>query len=115
MLKFILLFNAENLTPSELKKMRNKQRKAQKKAALEKQKQKEEQQKKEQQSKKQADGDLDGPKEEELNPDKLARVSGKNKTNRQTTTATTTITTKNRETMQSHCSCNDSQSFQLCD
>ncbi|XP_064608201.1 N-alpha-acetyltransferase 15, NatA auxiliary subunit-like [Liolophura sinensis] len=65
-----------NLTPSELKKMRNKQRKAQKKAEMEREKQKAELEKKEAQSKaKGQDGEMDGPKEEELIPDKLARVS----------------------------------------
>ncbi|XP_071489003.1 N-alpha-acetyltransferase 15, NatA auxiliary subunit-like [Diadema antillarum] len=65
-----------NLTPKELKKLRSKQRRAQKKA---------QQQKQEEETKKAAEGkhgggknkhdpDLDGPKEEELVPDKLARV-----------------------------------------
>ncbi|OWF46600.1 N-alpha-acetyltransferase 15, NatA auxiliary subunit-like [Mizuhopecten yessoensis] len=66
--------DTENLTPSELKKLRNKQRKAAKKAQQAKEKQKAEQDKKEQQSKKQQDGEMDGPKEEELIPDKLART-----------------------------------------
>ncbi|KAJ8298173.1 hypothetical protein KUTeg_024704 [Tegillarca granosa] len=63
----------KNLTPSELKKLRNKQRKAQKKAQQAQEKQKAEQDKKDQQSKKQQDGEMDGPKEEELVPDKLAK------------------------------------------
>ncbi|KAK3576854.1 hypothetical protein CHS0354_012909 [Potamilus streckersoni] len=65
--------DTENLTPRELKKLRSKQRKAQKKAEMEREKQKQEEQKKEHQNKKQ-DADLEGPKEEELVPDKLARV-----------------------------------------
>ncbi|GFO47570.1 N-alpha-acetyltransferase 15, nata auxiliary subunit-like [Plakobranchus ocellatus] len=66
--------NSENLTPSELKKIKRKQRKAQKKAELEREKQKAEQEKRDQNKNKTADGELDGPKEEELIPDKLARV-----------------------------------------
>jgi tetratricopeptide (TPR) repeat protein len=66
--------NSENLSPSELKKMRRKQRKAQKKAELEKEKQKAEQEKRDQNKTKAADSEMDGPKEEELVPDKLARV-----------------------------------------
>ena len=65
---------SENLSPSELKKLRNKQRKAQKKAALEKERQKAEEQKKEQSKSKAQDAELDGPKEEELVPEKLAKV-----------------------------------------
>lgn len=45
-----------------------------KRAQQAQEKQKAEQNKKEQQSKKQQDGEMDGPKEEELIPDKLARV-----------------------------------------
>ena len=67
-------FWTENLTPSELKKIKRKQRKAQKKAELEREKQKAEQEKRDQNKNKAADGELDGPKEEELVPDKLARV-----------------------------------------
>ena len=65
----------ENLSPKELKKIRSKQRRAQKKAQ-----QKEEETKgkvggdKTTQGKNKHDPDLDGPKEEELVPDKLARV-----------------------------------------
>ncbi|XP_005102206.1 N-alpha-acetyltransferase 15, NatA auxiliary subunit [Aplysia californica] len=66
--------NSENLSPSELKKMKRKQRKAQKKAELEKEKQKAEQEKKDQNKNKAQDGEMDGPKEEELIPDKLARI-----------------------------------------
>ena len=66
--------DTENLSPKELKKLRSKQRRAQKKAQQkEEEKQKLEDKK---QSKKQQDAELDGPKEEELVPDKLARVSG---------------------------------------
>ena len=63
-----------NLTPKELKKLRSKQRRAQKKAQQQKE---EEEQKKahEKQGKNKHDPDLDGPKEEELVPEKLARVS----------------------------------------
>lgn len=67
--------NSENLSPSELKKLRNKQRKAAKKAQQAQEKQKAEHDKKEAAVKKQGDGELDGPKEEELLPEKLARVS----------------------------------------
>ncbi|XP_013092787.2 N-alpha-acetyltransferase 15, NatA auxiliary subunit-like [Biomphalaria glabrata] len=66
--------NSENLSPSELKKMKRKQRKAQKKAELEKEKLKAEQEKRDQNKNKAADGEMDGPKEEELVPDKLART-----------------------------------------
>ncbi len=64
--------DAENLSPKELKKLRSKQRRAQKKA----QQKEEEKQKLEDKkmAKKQPDAELDGPKEEELVPDKLARV-----------------------------------------
>ena len=64
----------ENLTPAELKKMKRKQRKAQKKAEMEQQKQKAEMERREQNKNKANDGEMDGPKEEELVPDKLARV-----------------------------------------
>lgn len=65
--------DTENLSPSELKKLRNKQRKAAKKAQQAQEKQKAEHDKKEAAVKKQGDGELDGPKEEELLPEKLAR------------------------------------------
>ena len=61
------------MSPSELRKLKNKQRKAAKRA-LAQEKQKAEQDKKETQGKKAQDGEMDGPKEEELVPDKLARV-----------------------------------------
>ncbi|KAL8581006.1 N-alpha-acetyltransferase 15, NatA auxiliary subunit [Nucella lapillus] len=66
--------DAENLTPAELKKMKRKQRKAQKKAEMEQQKQKAEMERREQNKNKANDGEMDGPKEEELVPDKLART-----------------------------------------
>lgn len=66
--------DTENLTPSELKKMKRKQRKAQKKAEVEQQKQRAELERREQGKTKATDGELDGPKEEELIPDKLART-----------------------------------------
>jgi len=72
----------ENLTPAEQKKLRNKQRKKAKQEATKREKQKqEEQQKLQQQQQQQAgktrsqDTELDGPKEEELVPEKLERVS----------------------------------------
>ena len=66
---------SENLTPAELRKLKNKQRKKAKKEALQKEKAKhDEHSKKEQQKQKTADTDLDGPKEEELLPEKLAKV-----------------------------------------
>lgn len=66
--------DVENLSPAELKKMKRKQRKAQKKAEMEQQKQKAEMEKREQNKNKATDGEMDGPKEEELVPDKLART-----------------------------------------
>lgn len=62
----------ENLTPSELKKLRNKQRKKAKQEEIKKEKMKAEEQKKEALKPKQADAELDGPKEEELVPEKLS-------------------------------------------
>ncbi|KAL4230867.1 N-alpha-acetyltransferase 15 [Mactra antiquata] len=67
------LFDADNLTPSEMKKLKNKQRKQQKKLEKEKEKQKE-LEKKDHTNKKQQDQDQDGPKEEELVPEKLAKA-----------------------------------------
>lgn len=67
------LLDADNLTPSELKKLKNKQRKQQKKLEKQKEQQKEHE-KKEHPGKKQQDQDQDGPKEEELVPEKLAKV-----------------------------------------
>ena len=65
----------ENLPPSELKKLRNKQRKAKKKAELESAQQAQNQIKKEQQQKKHnnQDGDPEAPQLDELIPDKLSR------------------------------------------
>ena len=69
------------MTPSELKKLKNKRRKAQKKLEKEKEKQKLEQEKKEHTGgKKQQEQELDGPKEEDLIPEKLAKVSTNSKT-----------------------------------
>lgn len=70
----VIIVFSDNLTPSELKKLKNKQRKQQKKLEKEKEKQKE-LEKKDHTNKKQQDQDQDGPKEEELVPDKLAKVS----------------------------------------
>jgi len=68
------LNDQENLSPSELKKLKNKARKRAKQEALKKERQRQEEQKKEQQSKtKSTDTEMDGPKEEELVPEKLAR------------------------------------------
>lgn len=65
------------MAPAELKKYRNKQRKARKRAELEKEKQTAAQEKREQhiKSRQQQDGEADGVKEEELVPEKLAKVS----------------------------------------
>lgn len=70
------MFCAANMAPGELKKYRNKQRKAKKRAELEKEKQTAAQEKREQhiKSRQQQDGEADGLKEEELVPDKLAKV-----------------------------------------
>lgn len=65
--------NTENLAPSELKKLRNKQRKARRKAELERQ-EKQEKQEKQQSRKPQGDQEMDAPHQDELVPDKLARV-----------------------------------------
>ncbi len=71
----LIFFSSENLSPSELKKLKRKQRKAEKIAELAREKQRAEMEKRELQTKKTQDGDLDGPKEEELVPDKLAKVT----------------------------------------
>lgn len=67
----------ENLPPSELKKLRNKQRKAKKKAELESAQAAQAQVRKEQHNKSRqqqnADGDPEAPQLDELIPDKLAR------------------------------------------
>ena len=65
---------AENLTPAELRKLKNKQRKKAKKEAQQKEKAKQEEQAKKEPKQKAADAELDGPKEEELLPEKLAKV-----------------------------------------
>lgn len=66
----------ENLAPSELKKLRNKQRKQRRKAELEKQQAAHAQEKREQhnKSRQQADPDLEQPTLDELIPEKLERV-----------------------------------------
>ena len=72
---YVTIFTlTENLSPAELKKLKNKQRKRAKQEAMKKEKQRQEEQQKQTQKPKNQDADLDGPKEEELVPDKLARV-----------------------------------------
>lgn len=71
-----MLVNLENLPPSELKKLRNKQRKAKKKAELENAQAAQAQVKKDQHNKSRQqnqDGDPEAPQLDELIPDKLAR------------------------------------------
>lgn len=67
----------ENLAPSELKKLRNKQRKQRRKAELERQQAAQAQEKREQhnKSRQQTDPDLEQPTLDELIPEKLERVS----------------------------------------
>jgi len=68
--------NPDNLNPSELKKLRNKQRKAQKKAELEKQNLEQVAKKKEMHNKTQKknnEEELDSPAKDDLVPDKLER------------------------------------------
>lgn len=69
----------ENLAPSELKKLRNKQRKQRRKAELERQQAAQAQEKREQhnKSRQQTDPDLEQPTLDELIPEKLERVSTK--------------------------------------
>ncbi|XP_014681955.1 PREDICTED: N-alpha-acetyltransferase 15, NatA auxiliary subunit-like [Priapulus caudatus] len=68
--------SSENLNPSEIKKMRNKMRKEKKKLQQEKERQRAQQERKEQHNKaRQQNDEVEGPKEEELLPDKLARPS----------------------------------------
>lgn len=69
-------FNTENLAPAELKKLRNKQRKARRKAELERQQAAQAQEKREQhnKSRQQGDAEPDAPQQDELVPEKLARV-----------------------------------------
>ena len=68
------MFFLENLSPAELKKLKNKQRRKAKQEAVKKERQRQEEQQKQAQKPKSQDGDLDGPKEEELVPEKLAKV-----------------------------------------
>lgn len=73
----VVLFNfSENLAPSELKKLRNKQRKARKKAEQESAQAAQAQVKRDQHHKLRHWGDVeaDAPQLDELVPDKLARV-----------------------------------------
>ncbi|KAG8309727.1 N-alpha-acetyltransferase 15, NatA auxiliary subunit [Homalodisca vitripennis] len=70
----ILFAVAENLAPSELKKLRNKQRKARRKAELEKAQAVAVAEKREQHKSRQADTETDAPPQDELVPDKLAKV-----------------------------------------
>lgn len=69
-------FNTENLAPGELKKLRNKQRKRLRKAELERQQAAQAQEKREQhnKSRQQGDAEPDAPQQDELVPEKLARV-----------------------------------------
>ena len=69
-----MLCVVENLSESELKKLRNKRRKKAKQEALRLEKQRQEESRREAQKAKNPDAELDGPKEEELVPDKLAKV-----------------------------------------
>lgn len=66
----------ENLAPSELKKLRNKQRKQRRKAELERQQAAQAQEKREQhnKSRQQTDPDLEQPMLDELIPEKLEKV-----------------------------------------
>ncbi|XP_076665580.1 N-alpha-acetyltransferase 15/16 isoform X2 [Andrena cerasifolii] len=68
--------DTENLAPSELKKLRNKQRKQRRKAELERQQAAQAQEKREQhnKSRQQADPDLEQPTLDELIPEKLERM-----------------------------------------
>lgn len=70
------VIDIENLAPSELKKLRNKQRKQRRKAELERQQAAQVQEKREQhnKSRQQADSDLEQPTLDELIPEKLERV-----------------------------------------
>lgn len=70
-----MFFFAENLAPSELKKLRNKQRKARRKAEQESAQAAQAQVKREHHHKsKCGDVEADAPQLDELIPDKLARV-----------------------------------------
>lgn len=74
-MSFVLV--SENLAPSELKKLRNKQRKARRKAEQESAQAREAQVKRDQHHKSRQQGDVeaDAPQLDELIPDKLARVN----------------------------------------
>jgi peptide alpha-N-acetyltransferase len=76
MYKNFFVFTTENLAPAELKKLRNKQRKARRKAELERQQAAQAQEKREQhnKSRQQGDAEPDAPQQDELVPEKLARV-----------------------------------------
>lgn len=73
---YYIYFFSENLAPSELKKLRNKQRKARKKAEQESAQAAQAQVKRDQHHKLRHWGDVeaDAPQLDELVPDKLARV-----------------------------------------
>lgn len=77
LIRFYLYRVTENLAPSELKKLRNKQRKQRRKAELERQQAAQAQEKREQhnKSRQQNDPDLEQPTLDELIPEKLERVS----------------------------------------
>ncbi|XP_046394061.1 N-alpha-acetyltransferase 15, NatA auxiliary subunit [Ischnura elegans] len=68
--------NTENLAPSELKKLRNKQRKAKRKAELERAQAAQAAEKREQhhKSRQQGDAEPDAPPQDELVPEKLAKT-----------------------------------------
>jgi peptide alpha-N-acetyltransferase len=72
----LFLSVTENLAPSEIKKLRNKRRKALRKAELERQQAAQAQEKREQhnKSRQQGDAEPDAPQQDELVPEKLARV-----------------------------------------
>jgi peptide alpha-N-acetyltransferase len=72
----LFVFVTENLAPAELKKLRNKQRKRLRKAELERQQAAQAQEKREQhnKSRQQGDAEPDAPQQDELVPEKLARV-----------------------------------------
>jgi hypothetical protein len=77
LLNFFIFTILDDLDPSELKKLRNKQRKAKLKAELEKENQKQAAAKKEMHNKTQKknnEEELDSPAKDELVPDKLERT-----------------------------------------
>jgi peptide alpha-N-acetyltransferase len=75
-IRILFVFVTENLAPAELKKLRNKQRKRLRKAELERQQAAQAQEKREQhnKSRQQGDAEPDAPQQDELVPEKLARV-----------------------------------------